>query len=97
MLGLSRRQAGSRRNNRQRLREREVVEETNLKVNVIKPIFTFHEIIKGRNIFFIVYLCEKVSGEVKLSFEHTEYRWATKEEILKLDIENYLRAFLENH
>lgn len=75
--------------------EREVFEETELKVKAIKPAFTFHEIVKGRNLVFIIYLCEKISGEVKLSHEHTEYKWSTKEEILKLDTENYLRAFLE--
>lgn len=75
--------------------EREVMEETSLKARAIRPIFTFHESLHGRNQFFIVYLCEKVSGEVKLSHEHTEFRWAAREEILKLEIENYLRAFLE--
>jgi mutator protein MutT len=74
--------------------EREVMEETTLKVKAIKPLFTFHEILNERKLVFIVYLCEKISGEVKLSHEHTEYRWATREEILKLDIENYLRAYL---
>jgi hypothetical protein len=40
-------------------------------------------------------MCEKISGKIKLSHEHTEFRWATKEEILTLKTENYLRAFLE--
>jgi hypothetical protein len=72
------------------------MEETSLIVKAIKPIFTFHESLNGRNQFFIVYLCEKISGEVKLSHEHTEFKWATREETLKLDIENYLKAFLED-
>jgi 8-oxo-dGTP diphosphatase len=76
--------------------EREVLEETAFRIKVIKPVFTFHEIVNKRPVFFIVYSCERISGELKLSDEHTEYRWATKEEILKLDkVENFLKFFLE--
>lgn len=74
--------------------EREVFEETELKVNAIKPVFTFHESLNNRLQFFVVYLCKKISGQIKLSHEHTEYKWATRDEILKLKIENYLRAYL---
>ncbi|NIO19715.1 MAG: NUDIX domain-containing protein [Candidatus Aenigmarchaeota archaeon] len=75
--------------------EREVLEETGFKIRVIKPIFTFHEIVNERPVFFIVYQCEKISGEFRLSEEHTEHKWATKEEILKLEkTENFLKAFL---
>jgi len=76
--------------------EREVLEETGFKIRVNKPVFTFHEIVNKRVVFFIVYSCEKISGEFRISDEHTEYRWARKEEILKLDkVENFLKAFLE--
>ncbi|MBU0898514.1 MAG: NUDIX domain-containing protein [Nanoarchaeota archaeon] len=75
---------------------REVKEETDLDVKVIRPIFAFQKSLNRPNIF-IVYLCEKVSGKIELSHEHTEYKWATREEILKEEkIEDFLRAFLEN-
>lgn len=74
--------------------EREVMEETSLKIKIIKPAFTFHEVLNGHGVCFIVYLCEKKSGEIKLSNEHTEYKWATKEEILELKIENFLKEYL---
>jgi 8-oxo-dGTP diphosphatase len=76
--------------------EREVLEETSLKVKAIRPVFAFHEIVNGDNMLFLVYLCGKASGSVRLSHEHTEYRWATKKEILRLRTENFLRAFLKN-
>ena len=62
-----------------------------------KPVFAFHEILGNHNAFFIIYSCRKVSGEVKLSREHTEFRWATKEQILGMKTENYLRAFFSGN
>jgi hypothetical protein len=58
-------------------------------------VFTFYEFFNGRPHVFILYLCERVSGEIRLSPEHTEYKWAGREDILKLKTESYLRAFLE--
>lgn len=75
--------------------EREVLEETGLKVDVKKPVFIFQEILNGHPTVFIVHDCKKLSDEVKISHEHTDFKWATKEEILKLKIENFLRAFLD--
>jgi 8-oxo-dGTP diphosphatase len=73
---------------------REVSEESGLKVNVIKPIFCASRNVNDRHVFFVVYECELVSGEIQLSNEHTEFRWANREEILKLPVEYYLKAFL---
>lgn len=76
--------------------KREVLEETGFKVRVVKPVFTFQEVVNKRPVFYVVYSCEKISGDFKISDEHTEHRWATKEEILKLDkVENFLRTFLK--
>lgn len=54
--------------------EREVKEETNLNVKAIKPVFAFTEELSKTPHIFIVYLCEKISGKIKLSHDHTEYR-----------------------
>jgi 8-oxo-dGTP diphosphatase len=75
--------------------KREVLEETGLKINVLKPLFTFHEILNNIPTFFVVYQCEAVSGAVQLSAEHTEFKWATESEILEHEnLENYLKVFL---
>ena len=73
---------------------REVSEESGLKVDVIKPIFTFSEVVNNEHVFFVVYEYELVSGEIKLSEEHSEFRWTNREEILQHPLENYLKAFL---
>jgi ADP-ribose pyrophosphatase YjhB (NUDIX family) len=76
--------------------EREVFEETGLKINVIRLVQTLNENPVKRNHFYIAFECRILSGEVRLSHEHTAFRWATKEEILKLNIENIVRKCLEN-
>ena len=74
--------------------KREVREETNLEIEVFKPEFIFAEKLDHYNLF-IIYKCNMLSKDLKLSKEHTEFKWATKEEILKLETENFLRAYLE--
>ncbi len=81
--------------------EREVNEETSLKVKALKVVGTYEMELgyKGEKIphRFTIYSTEVISGDVKLSNEHLEYKWATKEEILKLKIEPYIRSFFEEH
>jgi 8-oxo-dGTP diphosphatase len=74
---------------------REVLEETNLIVKVKDPIFSYIET-KGVFAYVVVYEAEFLSGELKLSTEHSEYMWATREELKELLIEPYLaKLFLE--
>ena len=68
---------------------REVLEETNLDVKVVSPIFSYLET-HGVFAYVVVYECEFLSGELKLSNEHSEYKWATKDELKELLIEPYL-------
>jgi len=74
--------------------EREVLEETSLRVKAIRPVFAFHHAEKSKQAVFIFHLCERLSGKVKLSHEHTKFRWAKMEEIQKLEITPALKAFL---
>ena len=75
--------------------KREVMEETGLKVEVGKPVFTFHEMYNNIPLFFVIYECGVVSGQVRLSPEHTEFRWATKSEVLENEeLQNYLKVYL---
>ena len=64
---------------------REVKEEVNLDVEVIMPLDTgfFYRGGTEYPMIFIVYWCRYLSGEVKISWEHSEYKWLTLEEAIK--------------
>jgi len=70
---------------------REIFEETNLVAKVLSQLFVYLE--KSSHAVVILFECELISGELSLSKEHTEYRWCTKEEALKLQLEPFLEAF----
>lgn len=81
--------------------EREVIEETSLKIKALEIIGTY-EIdleLKGEKIpqRFIVYSTDIVSGDVKISNEHLDFKWSTKEEILQLKIEPYMKLYFEEN
>ncbi|MDD2807508.1 MAG: NUDIX hydrolase [Patescibacteria group bacterium] len=80
--------------------KREVKEETDLEVKPLKVlgVYEFDLDGQGENTHrFTIYAVEIISGTVKLSSEHTEQSWATKDEILKLKIEPYFVPFFEEH
>ncbi|MBD3190350.1 MAG: NUDIX domain-containing protein [Candidatus Heimdallarchaeota archaeon] len=58
---------------------REVKEEVNLSVEIVTPIDTgfFYRGGKDYPMIFIVFWCRYLEGEVKLSWEHSEYKWLT--------------------
>lgn len=79
---------------------REVFEETSLKIKPLKLVGVYDldlDNIGKLTHKFNVYSTEVLSGEVKLSHEHTDFKWATKEEILKLKIEPYMRLFFKDN
>ena len=74
---------------------REIKEETNLDVN----IGDFAEAIQNdyshkRTVQIMMYLVD-VEGDVKISDEHTEFMWASLDEIRTLDISTSLKKVLE--
>jgi 8-oxo-dGTP pyrophosphatase MutT (NUDIX family) len=75
--------------------KREIDEETKLKVNIGKPIFSFASD-QPNNSYFSVVECEYVSGEVELSKEHSEYKWVTITEAKELlnECSPFLKEFL---
>ena len=72
--------------------KREVIEETTLEIKVGKPIFSYLETAKAFA-YVVVFECEIISGEIKLSHEHSEYKWVSVEELKKLLVEPYLKEF----
>lgn len=65
--------------------KREILEETGLMVTVGKPfnVFTFRKD-TGEFKVGITFLCEYVRGEVKISEEHSEYRFIDSKEFVEL-------------
>jgi len=60
--------------------KREIMEETGLQVAIKNPLRVHHFTRQdGQVITMIVFLCERLSGEVRLSREHTEYKWVEPE------------------
>lgn len=73
---------------------REIKEEAGLEAKNLKPFDVFgHENPVG---FWVTlaYTCEATGGSVKLSCEHDDFKWVTKEEFLKLDSTDKLRQFV---
>ena len=70
--------------------KREVREETGLEINVGKPFVTWTIIfppqhrLEGKRLYLVGYSCEYVSGEVRLSNEHSTYQWISKEKYTSL-------------
>lgn len=71
--------------NPQEALRREILEETGLIVTVGKPfnVFTFRKD-TGEFKVGITFLCEYVQGEVKISEEHSEYRFIKPQEFAEL-------------
>ena len=65
---------------------RELAEETGLKVNILFSLCTYSGILKtGEAIVYINYLCDYISGDVKIDEnEHSRFMWATIEQIGRL-------------
>jgi len=51
----------------------------------------------GKDLHFNLFEVLEFSGDVKLSPDHSDYRWLSKEEILKLETMPYILSYLENN
>lgn len=70
----------------QKALEREIMEETGLSVSILEPfnVFTFKKD-TGEFKVGITFICDYINGEVKISSEHSEYRWIKPEEFASLE------------
>lgn len=60
---------------------REIKEETNLAVEVIAPANTWFGKFRGKYLLSIDYLVRIISGDVKLSHEHSDFAWVSVAEL----------------
>lgn len=68
--------------------KREIMEEAGIEADVVRPlrIWTFFKNNKETQVVGITLLCKYKSGKVKLSKEHTDFKWIKPEEIEKYNI-----------
>lgn len=72
---------------------REISEETSLTTEIIDYVGTY-DIIKQRiHIGIVTYLCDYISGEVKLSEEHDEFIWLNFDEIENSPAPKWLKKY----
>lgn len=77
---------------------REILEETGLKVEISKPIYVCSQAQDSRHQFWIIYECKYVGGEVKLNpEEHEKYLWVDNSKISKLPMIYFLNKFYEDY
>jgi len=62
---------------------RELQEETGLYPSKLEYLGSFERKEKNKISIFHAFLVEKFAGEIKLSEEHSDFCWLTKEEILR--------------
>lgn len=76
--------------------KREIFEETGIVLDQFK-IFDVGSAINGRGEYSvqIAYTGNVENPEIKLSYEHSDYRWVTKEEFLELDSSSKIKKFLQ--
>jgi 8-oxo-dGTP diphosphatase len=74
--------------------KREVLEEVGLSVKIKSPLFVYLETCV-EPAYVVVFDCKLLGGAVKISKEHSEFKWASKKEIRALKCEPYLEKFFE--
>jgi 8-oxo-dGTP diphosphatase len=82
--------------------EREIFEETNFKVDIGEVFFRWAKEIKrgkyaGDLAFLVGFKCKYKSGELKISDEHSSYRWVGKDNYKELDDGSENFAALEKY
>ena len=71
---------------------REVMEETSLEVEVVLPLDTgfFYRGGKEFPMVFIAYYCRYLKGEVRITWEHSEFKWISLSEAIEmLDLKHF--------
>jgi len=59
---------------------REILEETGLSARPVKLLDTWDSFLPDWQITGVIYLCRPEDGEVRLSDEHTDFRWISRKD-----------------
>ncbi len=74
---------------------REIKEETNLNISLRRAAGVAQQDLPHIHSIHIIMTVEVNSGDLKISDEHTDYRWASLEDIKSLPLSNWFKSFLE--
>ncbi len=74
---------------------REIKEETNLNSKLGDFCEAIGETYPHKRTVQIIMYLKDITGEIAISYEHTEYMWAKIEDIKKLEVTNALEKLLE--
>jgi len=74
---------------------REIKEEAGLEVVNLKPLQVKTDMRGEIYCIFINYTAQATSTEVALSHEHTDYKWISKDEFLKMETADFLKQAIE--
>lgn len=80
--------------------EREVLEETEMKIKNIRAFAVKTHTRKGKNSVIVIgYIAELESGEIELNWEHDEHKWVKPEKALESELtegcEYFVRRYLK--
>jgi 8-oxo-dGTP diphosphatase len=77
--------------------QREIIEETQLIVNELKPFHVKSYLSDdGDFVVIIGYVCVLQTGKVVLNWEHDDFKWLSKKEVLEMNLTNDGRTFIES-
>jgi 8-oxo-dGTP diphosphatase len=74
---------------------REIKEETNLDITLKRAVGIAQQDLPYIHSVHVIMTVDVDSGDLKISEEHTEFKWATLEEIKSLNLSNWFESFLE--
>ena len=69
---------------------REIKEESNLDIGILIPLHVYSQLTDNVYHLFIGYKTKSLSEDVRISNEHTDYRWLTPDEFSKLESADFL-------
>ena len=76
---------------------REIKEETSLDISLTKAIGVAQQDHPHRHSVHIIIMVDVDSGELKISDEHEDYKWASLEKIKTLKLANWMDTYLQHH
>ncbi|MDP1553165.1 MAG: NUDIX domain-containing protein [Methanobacteriaceae archaeon] len=74
---------------------REIKEETNLKISLKRAVGIAQQDLDHVHSVHIIMTVQVDSGDIKISEEHTDYKWVSLEKIKSFKLSNWFESFLK--